>query len=82
MKAKYFKKIRLQLKDEKFLLTQLKKWAKLEGELEHFYKFKCSEFFEGKTMAEINLKEYYKKRELYCHKIDKFKRLLENVLAN
>lgn len=79
MKARHIRKIRLKLKNEKFLTDNLKKWAQEEKALDHFYRFKCSEFFEGKTGAELNKKEYYNRMDICSHKIEQLKRLLNNI---
>ncbi len=79
MKARHIKSIRLRLGSAILLMKELEKWAKKEKDNEHFKQFDCSEFFEGKTMAEINIEKYYKQRELIDRKITMYKRLLNNL---
>ena len=79
MKAKHIKKIRAKLKDKNFLNKQLKIWAYEEKLLDNFYTFKCSEIFEGKTGAEINKIEYYRRRSKCNRKLEMLKKLLENT---
>jgi len=79
MKARHIKKIRAKLKDENFLMSHLKEWAEEEKILDNFYRFQCSDFFEGKTGAEINRREYYKRMEICRNKLKKFKRLLDDL---
>lgn len=77
MKARHIKNIRIKLKDEKFLIGKLREWGEEEKRLESFYRFKCSDFFEGKTLAEINRQEYYKRIKVCNRKIGQLKRLLK-----
>lgn len=82
MKARHIKKIRAKLKDEKFLISKLKEWAEEEKQLHNFYQFKCSEFFEGKTLAEINRREYDKRSKVCSRNLRRFKNLLDKVDAS
>lgn len=79
MKARHIKRIRAKLKDEKFLMSHLKKWAYEEKILDDFLRFKCSDFFQGRTNAEINGREYDKRMHICRLKLCKFKRLLDNL---
>lgn len=76
MKAWKIKIARKKIKNKIFLLRKLRYWAGEEKRLKRFYDFKCSKFFEGETMAEINL-EFYNEKYYICRKnINRFKRIL------
>ncbi|HTB99869.1 MAG TPA: hypothetical protein VK705_04245 [Ferruginibacter sp.] len=77
MKAKKIKKIRKLLNNKDYLIQQLRRWADFEKELQSFYTFKCSIFFEGQTNARLNIIEYYKKYRRCNTKIRTYKKLLD-----
>ncbi len=79
MKARHIRKIRKKLKDKSFLHRQLKKWAQEDDNLNHFYKFECSDFFRGKETAEINRQEYNKRSDICYRKLIQIKRLLQSA---
>ncbi len=79
MKAKHITKLRAKLKDKNFLMQKLKEWAEEEKLLDNFYRFKCSEFFEGKTGAEINKIEYWKRWHICNSKLSTYKELIKNL---
>ena len=69
--------MRKKLQDEMWLHKRLYSLAEKEAELSNFKKFKCSEFFEGAKMAELNLKIYHKKMNKVYRQMEFVESLLE-----
>jgi len=58
MKAKYFKRLRKNFKDPKWVAKKYRAELEESRALNSFYKFECSDFFRGYGLAEYNREQY------------------------
>lgn len=75
-----YRRLKNKLESRDYIKQQLRYWAEKEKSNSTFYSFECSEFFKGKTLAELNKEIYYEKARKIRHKIKQYKELLERVM--
>lgn len=74
-----FKAMRKRATSKTWLTVRLRYWAEKEKELSNFKTFKCSTFFEGRTLAELNQVEYDERAKILYRKMGQIQRLLQTA---
>jgi len=65
-----------KLKDPDYVESRYRLLCADEKKWDHFHNFECSDFFQGKTLAKLNRKEYYNA----MRPIWRQKRILEKII--